>query len=63
MKLHKIAFWLLVIGGLAWLLEAFGYGLDNYLSSGVLMIVYLLVGLSAIYEIVGHKKNCKACAL
>jgi uncharacterized membrane protein YuzA (DUF378 family) len=62
MKLHKIAFILLVIGGLNWLLEAFGYGIGNYVPGNVAMIIYILVGLSALYEIFTHKTNCRNCA-
>jgi len=62
MKLHKIAFWLLIIGGLNWLLVAFGYGLDTWgISAGILKVVYILVGISALYELFNHKKCCKAC--
>lgn len=61
MKLHKLAFILLIIGGLNWLLEAFGYGIGNYVSDSVAQAIYILVGLAAIYEIFGHKKNCKTC--
>jgi len=61
MKLHTIAFVLLVIGGLNWLLEAFGYGIGNYVPANVAMIIYILVGLSAIYEAATHKTNCKHC--
>ncbi|HEY4512295.1 MAG TPA: DUF378 domain-containing protein [Candidatus Paceibacterota bacterium] len=61
--MHKITFILLVIGGLNWLLEAFGYGLGGWgLPSSLVMIIYVLVGLSAIYEIFSHKSNCKSCA-
>lgn len=63
MKIHKIAFILLIIGGLAWGLEAIGYGLGNYLSSTVLTVVYALVGLSALYEAFSHKKMCKECSM
>ncbi len=60
--LHKIAFVLLIIGGLNWGLEAFGTGLGHWgLPMIVLKIVYILVGLSAIVEAVGHKKLCKNC--
>jgi uncharacterized membrane protein YuzA (DUF378 family) len=62
MKLHTIAFILLIIGGLNWLLEAFGYGIGNYIPAGVAMVIYVLVGLSAIYEAVTHKSNCRHCA-
>jgi uncharacterized membrane protein YuzA (DUF378 family) len=60
--MHKIAFILLIIGGLNWGLEAFGYGLGNYLPSGLMMIVYVLVGLSALYELVSHKGLCRNCS-
>jgi len=66
MKLHAVAFILLVIGGLNWLLvgllnwdigQLFG-GMDAPISK----VIYVLVGLAAIYEVATHKKNCKACA-
>lgn len=65
MKLHGLTFLLLAIGGLNWLLVGligwdigvwFG-GMNTILSR----TVYILVGLSAIYEITMHKKFCKAC--
>lgn len=62
MKLHKIAFILLVIGGLNWGLEVLGYGLGNYLPAGLMTLVYALVALSALYELFSHKSMCKACA-
>ena len=61
MKIHTITFILLVIGGLNWGLEAFGFGLGNYLPSGLMMLVYILVGLSAIYEVFSHKALCRNC--
>ncbi len=62
MKLHKLAFLLLVVGGLNWgLVGAFDTDLVMRLGEGVAKIVYILVGLSAIYEIVNHGKNCRAC--
>lgn len=63
--MHKVTFILLIIGGLNWLLVGilkwdigaiFG-GMDAVVSR----IIYILVGLSAIYEIIGHKKTCKNC--
>lgn len=63
MKLHKIAFILLIIGGLNWGLEVLGLGLGNYLPAGLMTIVYILVALSAIYEIFSHKGNCKECGM
>ena len=60
--LHKVAFILLIIGGLNWGLTAFGYNVVAMLGSSIAMIVYVLVGLSAIYEAVMHKQNCKYCS-
>lgn len=63
-SLHKVTFILLVIGGLNWLLVAFDYNLvDSLLGVGstLSMIVYILVGLSAIYEAATHMKNCRNC--
>jgi uncharacterized membrane protein YuzA (DUF378 family) len=65
MKIHTITFILLVVGGLNWLLVGvFGWdvgqlfgGMDAIVSK----IIYILVGLSAVYEIVTHKNNCKMC--
>ncbi len=62
---HMIAFVLLVVGGLNWLLVAFGYNLvDSLLGAGstLAMAVYILVGLSAVLEAVTHKQNCAHCA-
>jgi uncharacterized membrane protein YuzA (DUF378 family) len=59
--LHMIAFILLIIGGLNWGLYAFGTDLVSFLPEAVAKIVYILVGLSAIYEVATHKKNCQAC--
>ncbi len=63
--LHMIAWILLIIGGLNWLLVGlfkwdvgmlFG-GQDMMLSR----IVYILVGLSALVELFTHKGMCKQC--
>lgn len=66
MKLHIITFILLVIGGLNWLavgllqidLVAWLFGGMDMLASRA---IYVLVGVSAIYEVVMHKSNCKTC--
>lgn len=61
---HMVAFILLVVGGLNWGLVALGYNLVESLLGTwpvVVMIVYGLVGLSAIFEAVTHKSNCKNC--
>jgi uncharacterized protein len=60
--LHIVAFTLLVIGGLNWLLVALGLNLVNVIFGASLSeIIYILVGLSAIFEAVTHGKNCKKC--
>jgi uncharacterized protein len=62
--IHLVAFILLVIGGLNWLLFAFGWNLvSTIFGAGTLLsqIIYILVGLSAIWEIVMHRKNCRTC--
>jgi len=65
-KIHMLTFLLLVVGGLNWLLfglfeweigEIFG-GSDSVISR----IIYILIGLAAVYELFTHKNNCKACA-
>lgn len=63
--LHKLTFILLVIGGLNWLLVGL-LGWDVGLLFGGQMatisrVIYILVGLSALFEIFTHKSNCKAC--
>lgn len=64
--MHKLTFILLVIGGLNWLVFGiWGVEIGSVLggmNSVVSKIVYILVGLSALYEIFTHKKNCKNCA-
>ncbi len=63
--LHYVAFTLLVIGGLNWLLVGllgwdigvlFG-GMDAVVSR----IIYILIGVSAVVEVVAHKNRCKEC--
>ena len=64
--LHTITFLLLAIGGLNWgLVGAFDFNLVTKIlgtGSTLTMIVYILVGLSAIVEIATHKANCKMCS-
>jgi uncharacterized membrane protein YuzA (DUF378 family) len=63
MKLaHSIAFILVIIGGLNWLLVGiFDWGVANLVGMTVAKVIYVLVGLSAIYLVVTHKKDCKHC--
>ena len=64
--IHMVAWILLVIGGVNLLLvcilgkDFFGLlGID--MMSIVPKIVYILVGLSAVYELFTHKQTCKMC--
>lgn len=64
-SLHTITWILVIIGGLNWLL----LGLFNWdigmifggMSSVISKIIYILVGLAAVYELTMHKKLCKEC--
>ena len=60
-SLHTIAFVLLIAGGLNWGLDALGYNVVAMLGDGIARIVYLLVGLAALYEVFTHKDRCKNC--
>ena len=63
--LHMVAFLLLVVGGLNWgLVGLFNYNLVESLLGGVsgaVMLVYVLVGVSALYIGFTHKADCKVC--
>lgn len=60
--LHYITFLLVIIGGLNWLLIGlFSWGIGVWLGDAVAQVVYILVGLSAVYLLLTHKKDCKAC--
>lgn len=65
-SLHKVTYILLVVGGLNWGLEALGFNLVNMLVGSWPMVerlVYLLVGVSAVYEVVTHKNYCRDCSV
>lgn len=64
--MHMISWLLVIIGGLNWLLVGvfkwdvgaiFG-GMDAVVSR----IIYILVGLAALYELFTHKRCCKCCS-
>ncbi len=63
--MHFVTFLLLVIGGLNWLLLGlFGWDVGQLFGGQMAVIsrvIYVLVGLSAIWELVSHKKCCKMC--
>lgn len=67
MKLvHMGAFALVVVGGLNWLLVgAIGWDIGQLFggqSAMISRIIYVLVGLSAIYLGATHMKDCKQCS-
>jgi len=64
--LHIITFLLVIVGGINWGLVGISpsYNLVEMLLGSwpaVLKVVYILVGLSAVYLAVTHKGDCKAC--
>lgn len=63
--LHMVTFILLVIGGLNWLaFGIFGQEIGSWvggMDSTVARVIYILVGLSAIIELVSHKSHCTQC--
>lgn len=65
-SLHMVSFLLLVIGGLNWLLVGLFQWDIGQLFGGMGMtlsrVIYVLVGLSALYELATHKGDCKMCS-
>lgn len=65
-KLHMLAYVLLWAGGLNWgLIGLFNYDLVESLLGtwpGLVTLVYVLVGVSAVYLAATHKKYCRFCA-
>ena len=63
--LHIVAFLLVIVGGLNWLaVGLFGWDIGAFLGGqGALIprIIYIAVGVSAIYLIITHKSTCKGC--
>lgn len=66
-QLHMVTFLLLVVGGLNWLSVGL-LGTDlvasllGGMSSMLAKAVYILVGLSAVYEVATHKASCRTCS-
>ena len=64
-KIHMVAFLLLIIGGLNWLLLGIFQWEIGALFGGsgelISRLIYVLIGLAAVYEIAVHKKNCREC--
>ncbi|MEK7450365.1 MAG: DUF378 domain-containing protein [Patescibacteria group bacterium] len=63
--LHMISFTLVIIGGLNWgLMGLFNFNLVNAILGsvgGLEKLVYVLVGVSAVILMLGHKGDCKTC--
>ncbi|MFZ3020169.1 MAG: DUF378 domain-containing protein [Minisyncoccia bacterium] len=57
MNINKIAQGLLIVGGLNWLLEAFHTGLTQWLPWNIAMVIYILVGISALYKLFGNRSH------
>ena len=66
-NLHMVTFILLIVGGLNWLLVGLFQWDIGMLFGGmgetISRVIYVLVGLSAVYEIATHKANCKQCGM
>lgn len=64
--LHMVAFALLVVGGVNWgLVGLFQLNVVEMLLGSmptVEMVVYVLVGLSAVYIAATHMSDCKVCS-
>lgn len=69
-SLHMVTFILLIVGGVNWGLTGLGgfmggnWNLVNMILGSwpaLEWLVYVLVGLSAVYEVFTHKANCKMC--
>ena len=64
-SLHMVSYVFLWVGGLNWgLVGLFNYNLVEALLggfAGVVSVVYVLVGLAAVYTLVTHKNYCKVC--
>lgn len=66
MILHMVAFLLVIIGALNWgLIGLFNENVVHMIVGAwptVERVVYILVGVSAVYIGITHKKDCKMCA-
>ncbi|MEI6022232.1 MAG: DUF378 domain-containing protein [bacterium] len=62
---HIIAWILLIVGGLNWLLVGlFSWDVGSIFGGQAALIskiVYILVGISALYELFTHKNSCTNC--
>ena len=63
--MHKVAYILLVIGGLNWLLVgAIGWDIGELFGgqgAAVSRVIYVVIGLATIYKLATHTRYCKEC--
>lgn len=64
--LHMVAFTLLAVGGVNWgLVGLFDWNLVSLVLGGmpgIEKLVYVLVGVSAVYIFATHMQDCKICS-
>ena len=65
-NLHMLAFTLVVIGGLNWLIFGlFAWDIGQIfggMTAPVSRIIYVIVGIATVYLLATHKKDCKVCS-
>lgn len=64
-NLHMVAYLLLWVGGINWgLIGLFKFNLVENLGlpMGIQSLVYILVGVSAVYTLATHMGDCKVCS-
>jgi uncharacterized membrane protein YuzA (DUF378 family) len=65
-SLHMAAYMLLWVGGLNWgLVGLFNYNLVEALFGSMpslVTLLYVLVGVSAVYSLTTHMTDCKVCS-
>lgn len=65
-ELHMVSFTLVVVGALNWgLVALLNFNLVNALLGswpGVEKLVYVLVGVAAVYVAATHMQDCKVCS-
>lgn len=65
-SVHMVAFLILVVGGLNWLaLGLFQWELGDLFGGSanvISRVIYIVVGLAAVYELFSHKSHCRTCS-
>lgn len=64
--LHMVSYLLVIVGALNWgLIGLFNFNLVNMIfgsMGGIENIVYILVGVAAVYSVYEHKQVCMICS-